>query len=116
MRRTPLIVAVVVLAAWNGGPTVLRAQQSEATLTLDDAVQRALERNLDIQVERMNPEAVDLSISSLRAAYQGFASAPAPSGDGSRLQMSGQGRGRRSINRSSSTSYGAPRRMRDCSH
>ena len=69
MRRIALIVAVVGLAAWNGGPTVLCAQQTEATLTLDDAVQRALERNLDIQVERMNPEAVDLSISSLRAAY-----------------------------------------------
>jgi outer membrane protein TolC len=38
-------------------------------LRLDEAVQRALERNLDIAVERINPLTVDLSIAALRGAY-----------------------------------------------
>jgi outer membrane protein len=39
-------------------------------LTLDDAVRLALERNLDIAVERLNPQTFDLSIAQLRAAYR----------------------------------------------
>ena len=39
-------------------------------LTLDDAVQRALERNLDISVERLNPQAFDFSIAALEANYR----------------------------------------------
>jgi len=39
-------------------------------LPLDDAVQRALERNLDIAVERLNPQAFDFSIASLQANYR----------------------------------------------
>jgi outer membrane protein len=38
-------------------------------LTLDDAVALALERNLDITVQRLNPQAADLSIAALRSAY-----------------------------------------------
>jgi outer membrane protein TolC len=38
-------------------------------LPLDDAVQRALERNLDISVERLNPQAFDFSLAALRANY-----------------------------------------------
>ena len=38
-------------------------------LTLDDATARALEKNLDIAVERLNPELQDWSIARIRAAY-----------------------------------------------
>jgi outer membrane protein TolC len=39
-------------------------------LTLDDAVMRALDRNLDIAVERLNPEVQDYNIARLRNAYK----------------------------------------------
>jgi outer membrane protein TolC len=45
----------------NAGPTV--------DLTVDDAVQRALDKNLDIAVNRLSPRTYDYSIASIRAAY-----------------------------------------------
>jgi outer membrane protein TolC len=39
-------------------------------LTLDDAVERALERNLELAVERLNPQTFDLSLARLRAVYR----------------------------------------------
>jgi outer membrane protein len=39
-------------------------------LTLDDAVKRALERNLDIAVERLNPQTFDFTLASLQANYR----------------------------------------------
>jgi outer membrane protein len=39
-------------------------------LKLDEAVAFALERNLDIAVERLNPQTYDLTIAGLRAAYK----------------------------------------------
>src|SRR5688500_16998353 len=39
-------------------------------LTLDDSTQRALERNLDIAVERLNPQTFDFSIAALDANYK----------------------------------------------
>src|SRR5688572_22279296 len=39
-------------------------------LTLDDAVERALDRNLDIAVERLNPQTFDFSIAALEANYR----------------------------------------------
>ncbi|MCU0255915.1 MAG: TolC family protein, partial [Vicinamibacterales bacterium] len=38
-------------------------------LAIDEAVARALERNLDIAVERLNPQALDFSIAAVRGAY-----------------------------------------------
>jgi outer membrane protein TolC len=38
-------------------------------LSLDDAVKFALDRNLDIAVQRLNPQINDIAISSLRAVY-----------------------------------------------
>jgi outer membrane protein len=38
-------------------------------LTLDDATARALEKNLDIAVERLNPELQDWNLARIRAAY-----------------------------------------------
>src|SRR5262249_22220634 len=38
-------------------------------LTLEDAVKFALDRNLDIAVQRMNPEISDIAIASIRSVY-----------------------------------------------
>jgi outer membrane protein len=38
-------------------------------LTLDDAVKFALERNLDISVQRLNPQINDIAIASIRSIY-----------------------------------------------
>jgi outer membrane protein TolC len=42
-------------------------------LTLDDVTTRALERNLELAVERLNPQTFDLSIARLRASYNPIA-------------------------------------------
>ena len=39
-------------------------------LTLDDAIKLALDRNLDIAVQRLNPETFDYSIAGLQAIYK----------------------------------------------
>ncbi len=39
-------------------------------LTLDSATERALERNLDIAVERLNPQTYDFSLAALDANYR----------------------------------------------
>jgi outer membrane protein TolC len=39
-------------------------------LTLDDAVERALDRNLELAVERLNPQTFDLSLARIRAVYR----------------------------------------------
>ena len=43
---------------------------TKVDLTLDDATARALERNLDIAVERLNPQTFDLNIARIRNAYR----------------------------------------------
>lgn len=45
----------------SGGPRV--------SLTLEDAVKRALENNLDIQVQRMNQQTYDVNLASIRSVY-----------------------------------------------
>lgn len=39
-------------------------------LTLDDAVRLALERNLDIAVQRLNPQTYDFTLAGLRSSYR----------------------------------------------
>jgi outer membrane protein len=41
-----------------------------ASLTLDEAIKLALDRNLDIAVQRQNPETFDYSIAGLKALYR----------------------------------------------
>jgi outer membrane protein TolC len=48
----------------------LDATGTRVELTLDDAVMRALDRNLDIAVERLNPEVQDFNLARLRNAYK----------------------------------------------
>jgi outer membrane protein TolC len=45
------------------------AQPAGRALSLEEAVALALERNLDIAVQRMNPRTYDLSVQALKAAY-----------------------------------------------
>ena len=52
-------------------PTARLAPQGPVVdLTVDEAVARALERNLDIGVERLNPRLQDFSIAALEATYR----------------------------------------------
>lgn len=51
-------------------PTVPVAAPGMVELTLDEAVARALDRNLELAVERLNPQTFDLSLARLRAAYR----------------------------------------------
>ena len=62
----------VAITADAGPSVILPAQTGEVTrsLTLDDAVSLALEKNLDIAVERLNPQTFDLSIAAARASYR----------------------------------------------
>jgi outer membrane protein len=46
------------------------ATRPVAELRMEEAVQRALDRNLDIAVERLNPRTFDLSIAGLEANYR----------------------------------------------
>jgi outer membrane protein len=51
-------------------PTVPPQPGTRVELTLDDAVQRALERNLDVAVERLNPQTYDFAVAALEANYR----------------------------------------------
>jgi outer membrane protein len=55
--------------AQQGGQTTAPAAGPKVALTLEDAVKLALERNLDIAVQRLNPEINDLGVASAQAAY-----------------------------------------------
>ena len=51
-------------------PTAADSNRPRVSLTLEDAVKRALENNLDIAVQRINQQTYDVSIASLRSVYQ----------------------------------------------
>jgi HAE1 family hydrophobic/amphiphilic exporter-1 len=55
--------------AQQGGQTTPATQGTRVQLTLDDAVKLALDRNLDIAVQRLNPQISDLSVASAKATY-----------------------------------------------
>jgi outer membrane protein len=46
------------------------ANAPTVALTLEDAVRRAIDSNLDITVERLNPQTFDFTLASLRANYK----------------------------------------------
>ena len=62
----------VTRAALQAGRNAQAARRFD--LTLDDAVQRALERNLDIAVQRINPLVQDMQVATANAAFLPFAS------------------------------------------
>src|ERR1700716_2742662 len=53
--------------AQQGGQTRPPAEGPKVPLTLDDAVKLALDRNLDIAVQRLNPQISDLAYASVRS-------------------------------------------------
>jgi len=63
---------LVTQAALQAGRNTQPARRFD--LTLDDAVQRALERNLDIAVQRINPLVQDMQVATANAAFLPFAS------------------------------------------
>jgi HAE1 family hydrophobic/amphiphilic exporter-1 len=52
-----------------GGPTGRAAVPGARALPIDEAVKLALEQNLDVQVERLNPELQQLAITQARTAW-----------------------------------------------
>src|SRR5262245_21633239 len=46
------------------------ASSTSLSLTLDDAIRLALDRNLDIAVQRLNPQTFDYSLAALQSAYK----------------------------------------------
>jgi len=51
------------------GTPAPQAAPNTVRLTLDDAVKLALDRNLDIAVQRLNPEINDIAIASIQSVY-----------------------------------------------
>ena len=80
-------------------PQKLSAEEGPAKqLTLDEAVQFALERNLDIKVQRLNPELQDIALASAKAFYapsltSAFNNASSVGTPVNQLQVSSGGRG-----------------------
>ena len=54
-------------------PAQLPAGVSSVPMTLADAVQHAIDNNLELAVERLNPQTFDLTLASLRANYKPIA-------------------------------------------
>jgi outer membrane protein TolC len=54
----------------NEAGTQVQANRPVRELRLSDAVQLALEKNLDISVERLNPQSVDLQIAGIQNQFQ----------------------------------------------
>ena len=50
-------------------PTLANDPRPRLSLTLDDAVKRALDQNLDIAVQRINQQTYDVALASLRSVY-----------------------------------------------
>jgi outer membrane protein TolC len=81
MSVSRTVLVGLILASLSTGPVLAQssgvttsAAQVVATgvvrqLTLDDAVRLALEQNLDIQVDRLNPQISDLDIAQARSAW-----------------------------------------------
>jgi outer membrane protein len=70
------------------GPSVAVVGAVSVPLTLEEAVRRATDSNLDIQVERLNPQTFDLSLASLEAVYHPTATSRYGRNDNVRLPTS----------------------------
>lgn len=70
MKRTRLLLTV--LAAFTLDQAAGRAQEleSERSLTLEDCIQMALERNLDIRIQRLTPEISQYALTGSYWAYE----------------------------------------------
>ena len=57
-------------AAAEARAAQVAADAPTVALTLEDAVRRAIDNNLDITVERLNPQTFDFTLAALRASYK----------------------------------------------
>ena len=64
------VVDLATQAAARLALTQTAGSGARTDLTLEDAIARALERNLDIAVERLNPQVVDLTLAQQLSAYR----------------------------------------------
>ena len=73
-RTDDLVKQAVERYAQGLEATRVRAQETagaaSTALTLEDAVSRAMENNIEIQVERLNPQTFDFTLASLNANYK----------------------------------------------
>jgi outer membrane protein len=73
-RLPSSVVALVVMAPLTGlaqepSPRPSPSPENALSLSLEDTVKRALENNVDIAVERFNPQSSDENITQIRGAY-----------------------------------------------
>jgi outer membrane protein TolC len=54
----------------NPAPSIAVVGATNVPMTLDEAVKHAIDNNLELAVERLNPQTFDLTLASLRAAYK----------------------------------------------
>ena len=69
-ERVRELIAQAAAQAQAGTVVPGQAAAAAVSLTVDDAVKRALDRNLDIAVERINPETFDFSIAAIQGVYR----------------------------------------------
>ncbi len=67
---TARVRELLAAVAGTSGEGQIRPPAETLALTLDEAIAFALERNLDIAVERLNPQTFDFALAGLRATYQ----------------------------------------------
>ena len=70
MRHALTAILVLIFLATASAAQTPAPARPVVDLTIEDAVKRALERNLDIAVERLNPQTFDLSLAALEATYR----------------------------------------------
>ena len=70
-RIKELVREAAKTAEQNPGPSLVQVpgEGPAVSMTLDDAVKFALERNLDIAVQRLNPQLQDIAVASARTFY-----------------------------------------------
>jgi len=61
--------ALATPAATNAAPTMMNTNTGARAMSLPDCIQEALQHNLDVQIQRYNPQ---ISLYNLRAAYSGY--------------------------------------------
>ena len=70
-RIKELVREAAKTAEQNPGPSLVQVpgEGPAVSMTLDDAVKFALERNLDIAVQRLNPQLQDIAVATARTFY-----------------------------------------------
>lgn len=70
VRQATARVAAQTPSASTQAPAAAAAPGQVLNLTLDDAVKMALDRNLDIAVQRLNPQISDVAVASANTVYR----------------------------------------------